>query len=74
MKRFVMTIALTCALSASALAGDVPTVGVTPPPPPPPDGLQATITSALGDIPPVGFTQGVSEAVLTLIQSILSVV
>jgi hypothetical protein len=72
MKRFVMTIALTCALSASALAGDVPTVGVTPPPPPPPDGIQATSTSAPGDVPSVGLTQEVTQTALTLIQSILA--
>lgn len=74
MKRIMVTIALTCVLSASVLAGEVPTVGVTPPPPPPPDGIQATSTSALGDVPSVGFTQEVTETALSLIQSILGAV
>jgi hypothetical protein len=72
MKRFAMTIALSCVLSGSALAGEIPTVGVTPPPPPPPDGIQATSTSAPGEVPTVGLTDQVTEAALTLIQSILS--
>jgi hypothetical protein len=72
MKRFVITLALSCVLSGSAFAGEVPTVGVTPPPPPPPDGIQATSTSAPGDVPSGVFTQEVTETALTLIQSILS--
>jgi hypothetical protein len=63
MKRFVMTIALTCALTGSVLAGDVPTVGVTPPTPD-----QPTIPTSPGDIPSVGLTQELSETALTLIQ------
>ena len=66
MKRFVIAVALTCVLSGSALAGDVPSVGFTAPPPdePPP-------VTAPGDIPTVGFTQEVSEAALTLVQLML---
>lgn len=33
MKRFLMTIALTCILSVSALAGEMPTIGATAPAP-----------------------------------------
>ena len=36
MKRFVLAIALACALSSTALAGEVPTTGVTTPEPPNP--------------------------------------
>jgi hypothetical protein len=31
MKRFLMTVALTCVLSVSAIAGDMPTVGAPAP-------------------------------------------
>ncbi len=69
MKRFVMTVALTCVLSSSALAGEVPTVGVTAPPP-----AETSIPTAPGDIPTVGFAQQMSEAALTLIESVLGAV
>jgi hypothetical protein len=36
MKRLALALILTCVLSASALAGDIPTAGVASPPPPPP--------------------------------------
>jgi hypothetical protein len=66
MKRFVMSMALTCVLSASALAGEIPTVGVTAPPPdePPP-------VTAPGEIPSGGLTQQMSETALSLVQLIL---
>ncbi|HEU5459472.1 MAG TPA: hypothetical protein VFU83_03225 [Pyrinomonadaceae bacterium] len=35
MKRFMLTVALTCTLSVSTLAGEMPTVGVTSNTPPP---------------------------------------
>lgn len=35
MKQLSIALILTCALSVSAFAGDVPTVGVASPPPPP---------------------------------------
>ncbi len=69
MKRFVMTIALTCVLSASALAGDVPTVGVTAPPPP-----ETSTPTAPGEIPSTDLRQQVSEAVLAFVQLVLGVV
>ena len=31
MKRFMLTVALTCVLSVSALAGEMPTMGITSP-------------------------------------------
>jgi hypothetical protein len=35
MKRFALALILTCVLSASALAGDIPTAGAPATPPPP---------------------------------------
>lgn len=63
MKRFAITIALTCVLSGAALAGEIPSVGVTPPPPGEPPA-----PTEPGDIPTSGFTQQVTETALTLIQ------
>jgi hypothetical protein len=73
MKRFVITIALTCFLSGSVLAGDVPSGGFTAPPPPP-DGVQATDTSAPGEIPSVGLTQQMSEAAFSLVQLLMGTI
>jgi hypothetical protein len=67
MKRFTMTIALTCILSSSALAGDVPSVGVTAPLPDEPPA-----PTAPGEVPSGGFTQELTETGLTLIQLALS--
>ena len=72
MKRFMMTLALTCVLSASALAGDVPTVGITAPPP---DETTPTSTlTAPGEVPSVGYAQEISEAALDLFQMLLGTV
>ena len=71
MKRFLMTMALTCVLSSSSLAGEVPTVGITSPPPPPSGFQSATDTTAPGDVPSVGFSQQVSEAAFDLIQLLM---
>ena len=35
MKRFALALILTCGLSISAFAGDIPTAGIVSPPPPP---------------------------------------
>ena len=66
MKRFGMAITLSLVLSASTLAGDVPTVGVIPPPP-------ATPT-ATGEIPSGGYAPQMSEAALALVEWVLSAV
>jgi len=47
MKRFVLAITLTCALAATALAGEVPTTGITAPPPSEP----SSPTTLPGEIP-----------------------
>lgn len=57
MKRFVMTMALTCLLSVSAFGGQIPTVGDAPPPPAP--GQIPTVGSnspTPGDVPSVDAT------------------
>lgn len=69
MKRFVLAVALTCVLTGSALAGDIPSVGFTAPPPDEP--TLTTTTTAPGEIPTVGLTQQMSEAALTLVQLML---
>jgi hypothetical protein len=66
MKRFVTAIALSVLLSASALAGDVPSVGV---PAPGPSGMTQTTTGDIstvpGDIPSGGLAEQVSDAALS---------
>lgn len=47
MKRFLMALALSCALSTTALAGNIPTSGITPPPPPPPENTQTTSSDSV---------------------------
>ena len=66
MKRFAMAISLSVVLSASALAGEVPTVGVTAPPPPP------STSTVPGDIPSVGFAQEISDAAFDLVERVLN--
>ena len=69
MKRFMMTLALTCVLSASVLAGDVPTVGVAPPPP-----AGTTVQTTPVDVPSVGLAQEMAEAALTFVELVLSAI
>lgn len=70
MKRFLMTIALSCVLSASALAGDIPSGGIAPPPPPS-NGVTTSATSP-GEIPSGGFAQEVSDTALSALLTVLS--
>jgi len=72
MKRFVITLALTCVFASPSFAGDVPTVGITPPPPPP-DGMQASTTTAPGEVPTVGLTYQITDTAVDLIQMLLGV-
>jgi hypothetical protein len=62
MRRFLMTIALSCVLSASALAGEIPTSGVTSPQPS--GTIQTTTETSPGEIP-CGFAEQISEAGLS---------
>ena len=73
MKRFVMTIVLTFSLAGVALAGDVPSVGITATEP---DGTPTTTATAPapGEIPSVGYTDQMSDATLNLIQMMVGLV
>jgi hypothetical protein len=66
MKRLMIVMALTCVLSASTLAGDIPSGGFTAPPPPP------STQTAPGEIPTGGYAQEISEAALDLVAWVLS--
>ena len=69
MKRFMLTVALTCALSVSVLAGEMPTCGVAAPSPIP----AAATTTAPGEMPTTGAAsqqgdvQGPTSTLLTTI-------
>lgn len=60
MKRFAMALVLACALSGTAMAGDVPSTGIVSPPPPPPnataqfDNIPSTDSTSPGDMPTCG--------------------
>lgn len=74
MKQFVVTVVLVCAVSSSALAGEVPTGGFAAPFPP--QG-QTSITispggTVPGDLPTAGFAQQISEAALSALLSCLA--
>jgi hypothetical protein len=69
MKRFLMMIALTCALSASAFAGDIPSVGA---PAPPPVGMTQTHPTVAGEIPSGGKAGRFSGEALSALLSVLS--
>ena len=55
MKRFMLTVALTCALSVSAVAGEMPTCGAVAPSPTP---ATATTTTDPGEMPTAGTATG----------------
>jgi hypothetical protein len=69
MKRSLMTIALTCVLSGTALAGLIPSDGVTARPPD-----ETSTPTAPSDVPTMGLTQQMSEVGLTLVQLALGAV
>jgi hypothetical protein len=68
MKRLLLTIALTCVLSGSVLAGEMPTCGIT--------SQEPETTAVSGDIPStdVGTTESEIPTLLTILLTILSVV
>ena len=68
MKRLLLTIALTCVLSGSALAGDMPACGIT--------AEEPETTAASGSIPTgdVALTESETPTLLTILLTILSVV
>ena len=63
MKHFVITVTLTFMLSATALAGDIPTGGIAPPP--------APDSAPSGQIPSDGTSLQISDAAMNLIQTLL---
>jgi len=74
MKRLILSFALTLVLAPAAFAGDIPSGGITPPPPPPPpDGMQASTTTAPGEVPTVGLTYQITDTAVDLIQMLLGV-
>ena len=77
MKRFFGALALACVFSVPALAGDVPTSGVTSPAPGdvPTSGISAAAGTTLpGDLPTSGFVDQVSDAALFALLSVLGLV
>jgi hypothetical protein len=70
MKRFLMALALSCALSTTALAGNIPTSGITPPPPP--EDTQTTSSDS------VSFTDYAApeseDSLLTMLLTIIGVI
>jgi hypothetical protein len=70
MKHFMTLMALVCIISTTALAGDIPSVGITSTRP---DGGQPTTTTAPGEIPTSGSSYEITEATLNLIQMFLGV-
>jgi hypothetical protein len=71
MKRILLSVALSAVLANTVVAGDIPSGGIVPPPPPPPDGMQASTTTALGEIPSGGLTYQITDASIDLIQMLL---
>jgi opacity protein-like surface antigen len=72
MKRFLAAIALACAFSVSALAGDVPTSGA---PSPQASGTTTTSASSLpGDVPTSGYAEQVSDTALSALLTVLGLV
>ena len=70
MKRFLIAIALTCALCSSAFAGDIPSVGA-----PAPNGITQTpgeTQTPPGDIPTDGKAEQISSDALSALLSVLS--
>ena len=68
MKRLILTVALGCALSATAIAGEIPTSGAPAPPP---------STAIAGEIPSTGapvMTPASNSMVVNAILTILGIV
>lgn len=73
MKRLVMTFGLTCVLSISTLAGNIPTV---PGPPPSPQGTRnatspGQIPTVPGDVPTGGSAEQLSSTALSALLTVL---
>ena len=69
MKRFLMALALSCALSTTALAGNIPTSGITPPPPEDPQTMSSDSVSSTDYAAP-----GSEDSLLAILLTIISVI
>jgi hypothetical protein len=72
MKRFLMTAALTCVLSLSVLAGEIPSVGLNSQGPD--ETTPTTNMTSPGEIPTVNYTRDISDTALSLIQIVVGVI
>ena len=72
MKRFLIAIALACALSSAAFGGNIPTLGA--PAPPTCTDCPAMSEPSPGDIPSVGLAEIASEGLLDLVGALSSLV
>ena len=68
MKRFIAAMALACVLSVSALAGEIPTSGITSPTP---NGTTPTTNATSPGEIPCGFADQISEAGLSGLLAVL---
>jgi hypothetical protein len=66
MKRFLMATAIACAISATTLAGDIPSDGA-----PKPQSQQTTSLTPLGDIPSGDMVESMSDAALSALLAAL---
>ena len=66
MKRFLLATAIACALSATTLAGDIPSGDA-----PHPQSQQTTSPSVLGEIPSGGAPDQISDAALSALLTAL---
>jgi len=66
MKRFLIAIALSCLLSVSVMAGDVPIVPAPSPAPGPITSEPSVVTTAPADIPSVGLSLSLVTMLLEL--------
>jgi hypothetical protein len=69
MKRFVITLALMCALSSSGFAGDMPTGGIAPPAN---QSTETVITTSPGGVSSVGTAEVLLGDALSALLSVLS--
>jgi len=67
MKRFLMATAIACALSVTALAGDIPSDGKTQSQP-----QQTTSSTVLGEIPSGDVAQPITDAAISAILTALA--
>lgn len=70
MKRFMLTVALTCFLSISVLAGESPTCGITSTPPPP--TVAAMTTMGDGDTDSATVFGDISDLLAAVVLEIIT--